>query len=185
MISGKLWVTMTECYAALRHVWRPNTGCCEHWFNPIANPSLCQFTCQQLLLLACSFSWEDCSYAWAPGRPTRESSIYSSSVPRRGSRGAGRNAVRRRREEDRLSPAVGSFTNPSLPLSLSLYGFLLSYFEHVCCGENVHEGTDSHTCTHTNTHTLSYPVSVVSLSPTGEQRPAVSDGGDLPFRVSC
>lgn len=159
-------------------------------FNPIATLPMCQLTCQHSPLLGCSLSWETVVMPELQVDPPGRALSTPFFVPRRGNRGGERSGEKRwEEEEDRLSPAVGSFTHPSLPPSSSPFGFLLFFFsfffEHVCCSMNVHEGTHYHTCKHTNTHSESHPVSVLSLSLTGEQRPAVSDGGDLPVRVPC
>lgn len=86
-------------------------------------------------------------------------------------------------DEDRLHPAVCSFTHPS---TSSLPVFFLPFFFHdnVCCRTNVFEVTCYLTCTHKNDHGVSHPHSL-SLLLTGEQRPAVPDRGDCPLRVCC
>lgn len=109
----------------------------------------------------------DCSSARAPGRPTRESSIFSFFVPRRGSRGdEGSGEKCREEEEDRLSPAVGSFTHPSLPLLF--FSPWLPAFSWTCVLTQmcirVHTITHVHTRTHKHTYSISPFFCVVTLS---------------------
>lgn len=65
------------------------------------------------------------------------------------------------------------------PFSFLLFIYLFILNEHVllCC-TRVHEMAVS-------TSHCFYVICLFFSSLTGEQRPAVSDGGDLPFRVSC
>ena len=140
----------------------------------------------------------DCSYARAPGRPTRESSIFSSVVPRRSSRrgegdlcGGGTPGG----GEGQTEPSCWLIYTPTPPPPPSPFHFplWLPAFSWTCVLQNqcVYEDAHCRTCTHMHTHAhtstlaVSHPFSVLSLFPTGEQRPTISDGGDLPFRVPC
>ena len=159
MIARKLWVTISECYAVLRHVWRPNTGCCEHWFNPIATLSLCQLPVNNCC------SWPAVSVGKTVVMPELqvdplgralstpplcpgEAAGEWGEMPWGGGGGGGKGGG----QTESSCWLIYQPEPPSLPLSLSPYGFLLSYFEHVCCGKNVHEGTVTHAHTLTLTH---------------------------------
>lgn len=121
------------------------------WFNLIATLPLCQFTCQHLLLLACSLSLETVVMPELqvdpPGR-----ALSSFFVPRRSSRGrlVGRNAVGRRRTDWAQLLA-------RLPIQDSPPPFLLlasCFFMNMCIP--VPMCMMMHTCANTNTHSVSH-----------------------------
>ncbi len=134
----------------------PTPAALSAGFNPIAILPPCQLTCQHLLLLACSLSWETVVMPELQVDPPGRALSSPFFVPRRGSRGGERSGERRRgEEEDRLSPAVGSFTHPSLPPSLfspRLPAFLWTCVLQYKCAWG---GTHMHTHTHTHKHTYS------------------------------
>lgn len=150
MISGKFYVNINKCYAALLFVWRPDSGCCEHWFNPMVTLPLRQHTCQHVLLLACSFIWKNVVMPELqidpPGRALSSPSLYPGEAA--GEARVGRNAGGRMKTD--WAQLLAHLPTP-LPLpSFSPFGFLL-FSTDVCCRTNVHEVTHCHM--HTPEHT--------------------------------
>lgn len=185
-VKGGDWVLRFEggCEQILANamlpsgVWKPNTVCCV-CFNPIACLPLHQLTCQHLLLLICSLSWQTVFMPHLQVDPLGRA-LSSAFVPRRGERNGEKC---QEEEEGRLSSAAGSLTQQKKKKVL----FLFSPSSASCFFTSVLQCKCGYrTCVYTHerklylTIVLCYP----SLLP-GEQRPTVSDGGDLPFRVSC
>lgn len=185
-VKGGDWVLRFEggCEQILANamlpsgVWKPNTVCCV-CFNPIACLPLHQLTCQHLLLLICSLSWQTVFMPHLQVDPLGRA-LSSAFVPRRGERNGEKC---QEEEEGRLSSAAGSFTQQKKKKVL----FLFSPSSASCFFTSVLQCKCGYrTCVYTHEHKLYLTIVLCcpSLLP-GEQRPTVSDGGDLPFRVSC
>lgn len=121
------------------------------WLNLIATLPLCQFTCQHLLLLACSLSFETVVMPELqvdpPGR------ALSSFLCPGEAAGGGKWTEMPGEEEDRLSPAVGSFTHPRLPPPPFL-PLASCFFMNMCIPVPVCMRV--HTRAKTNTHSVSH-----------------------------
>lgn len=185
-VKGGDWVLRFEggCEQILANamlpsgVWKPNTVCCV-CFNPIACLPLHQLTCQHLLLLICSLSWQTVFMPHLQVDPLGRA-LSSAFVPRRGERNGEKC---QEEEEGRLSSAAGSFTQQKKKKVL----FLFSPSSASCFFTSVLQCKCGYrTCVYTHKRKLYLTIVLCcpSLLP-GEQRPTVSDGGDLPFRVSC
>lgn len=155
-VKGGDWVLRFEggCEQILANamlpsgVWKPNTVCCV-CFNPIACLPLHQLTCQHLLLLICSLSWQTVFMPHLQVDPLGRA-LSSAFVPRRGERNGEKC---QEEEEGRLSSAAGSFTQQKKKKSSSFFPPLqLPAFSHLCCSANV---DIAHVCTHTSTNYIS------------------------------
>lgn len=167
-----------------------STAATARCFTPLIPRSLHHFhrwTSRRVLLLACFLK---IGRKWTCLDPRKMHQGRASKFSLLGT------APRRRREwedEDRRRPAVGSFVahlpSTSLPLhflfpslpSLPLLPLTLCFEKRKKNGWFCHSGK-----VHELTRCLTLFLRYVSFSPpAGKQRPAVSDGGDLPFGVSC
>lgn len=164
-VKGGDWVLRFEggCEQILANamlpsgVWKPNTVCCV-CFNPIACLPLHQLTCQHLLLLICSLSWQTVFMPHLQVDPLGRA-LSSAFVPRRGERNGEKC---QEEEEGRLSSAAGSFTQQKKKKSplpfFPLFSFLLF---HICVAVQM---WISHMCVHTRAQTISHHSPVLSLS---------------------
>lgn len=111
-----------------------------------------------------------------PGRALSSLSLYSGEA-------AGEGRVERN-AGGRMKTDWAQLLAHLLPLpSFSSFGLLLLFFFLNTC-VTMSMGMRLHIVTHAPIEYLTLFLCSMSLSLTGEQRPAVSDGGDLPFRVS-
>lgn len=129
------------------------------------------------------FSWPAvsvgvCSYARAPGRPTRESSIFSFLYP-------AEESVSREEGGGQTEPSCWLVHSPKFPFVFSPFGFLLFHLHLSYSKKKSYFSVHTIAHVHTLTSSISPFFSVSFVSLTGEQRPSVPDGGDLPFRLSC
>lgn len=155
-------------------VWKPNTVCCV-CFNPIACLPLHQLTCQHLLLLIWSLSWQTVFMPHLQVDPLGRALSSAFFVPRRGERNGEKC---QEEEEGRLSSAAGSFTqrkkkSPSLfpPSSASCF------FTYICVAVQM---WISHVCTHTSTNYISPWSCVVLLSCQANKDPLFLTGVTFP-----
>lgn len=165
-VKGGDWVLRFEggCEQILANamlpsgVWKPNTVCCV-CFNPIACLPLHQLTCQHLLLLICSLSWQTVFMPHLQVDPLGRA-LSSAFVPRRGERNGEKC---QEEEEGRLSSAAGSFTQQKKKKSPLLFSppLQLPAFSHLCCSANV---DIAHVCTHTSANYIYSPMLSLSLA---------------------
>lgn len=149
-VKGGVWVLWFEggCEQILANamlpsgVWKPNTVCCV-CFNPIACLPLHQLTCQHLLLLICSLSWQTVFMPHLQVDPLGRALSSAFFCPGE-VRGMERNARRRKRADwaQQTKKKSSSFFPP----------LQLPAFSHLCCSANV---DIAHVCTHTSANYIS------------------------------
>lgn len=151
------------------------------WFNLIATLPLCQFTCQHLLLLACSLSLENVVMPELQVDPPGRALSSPFLCPGEAAGGGEWEEMPGGGGGGQTEPSCWLFypsrhPPPFLPLASC-------FFMNMCIPIQMCKRL--HTHMQTNACSKARAFFVFSLFLTGKQRPAVSDGGDLPFRVSC
>lgn len=166
-VKGGDWVLRFEggCEQILANamlpsgVWKPNTVCCV-CFNPIACLPLHQLTCQHLLLLIWSLSWQTVFMPHLQVDPLGRALSSAFFVPRRSKRNGEKC---QEEEEGRLSSAAGSFTQRKKKKSPSLFppSSASCFFTYICVAVQM---WISHMCVHTRAQTISHHGPVLSFS---------------------
>lgn len=167
-VKGGDWVLRFEggCEQILANamlpsgVWKPNTVCCV-CFNPIACLPLHQLTCQHLLLLICSLSWQTVFMPHLQVDPLGRA-LSSAFVPRRGERngekcqmpGGGRG-------QTELSCWLIYPAKKKKVLFLSPPSSASCFFTYICVAVQM---WISHMCVHTRAQTISHHIPMLSLS---------------------
>lgn len=150
MKSGTFCGNIRKCNAAFLFAWS-NSGCFEHWFEFHCHPVTLPTYLPTLVAPRLQFLLGDCSYARAPGRPTRESFCTKEKQQERREKGKNDGGGGGGLGQNR--PSCWLIYPPSYPFPLFLQLVSCFFYEHACCRTNGHEVTQCHTCTQTHKDT--------------------------------